>query len=84
MKDVVMFVAKALCFAMAAVFVISILFAQSKCPLYPANSCNGLGDIWVIPLMLAFLGIPALTGCILIIISAMKARRNPNSKRYPT
>ena len=50
-------------YPIAALFVVIILWAQNSCSLIPSigHQCNGPeGDAWMLPFMLAPVGIPAL------------------------
>jgi hypothetical protein len=69
------FILKALCFIAAAVFVLTIASAQLECSVIPSISrqCHSSdGDVWMMPLFFAPIGIPALIATIAIFILAVR------------
>ncbi|MBR1222976.1 hypothetical protein JQ557_33595 [Bradyrhizobium sp. U87765 SZCCT0131] len=69
---------KGLVVLVALLWLITVGVAESNCSLLPggAQRCGGgMGDIWVIPIFSAPIGIPAVIGAAVIIISAARRRR---------
>jgi hypothetical protein len=60
-----------LVYAAAALFVVSLIFAQQACSIFPSfgHQCNGPeGDAWMLPFILAPIGLPAMIAALVFMI----------------
>jgi hypothetical protein len=74
---VIVFILKALCFLLAALFIFLIVYAQLNCSIFPSigYQCHGPDlDIWMLPFFYAPLGIPTLLASIGILIVGVVRR----------
>jgi len=78
MLRIVVIALKALCFFLALGWLALIFFAQKTCSILPSvgHQCHGPDlDVWMLPIVCAFLGLPALAASIVIIVT--RRRRKP-------
>jgi len=71
MSYFVTLVVKAFCFVVSAAFIFTIIVAQSFCSQIPSlgHQCTGQdGNIWMAPVILSPIGVPALIASILILV----------------
>jgi hypothetical protein len=57
-----------------------LLQAQLTCSMIPSigpHCTDGKGDIWMLPIFTAAFGIPALIGCLVILVMAIRRNRVP-------
>ncbi|MCW2274297.1 hypothetical protein GJ654_09605 [Rhodoblastus acidophilus] len=58
-------------YAAAALFVLTLIFAQATCSPFASSSraCNGPeGDVWMLPFFLAPVGLPAVVAAIVFMV----------------